>query len=590
MTFRASQQKPVLAALLLSILPAAVWAEGDSGINRIVAALEANDGIAAEAEAANLLKAGRPRSEIAAYMGEAQLLKRNLVEARKWLGPGDFSKATAGSGYRQLGRLNQLEGDFDAAANAYDRANTLIPSDPDLWVDIGRLRYETGAQIQAVEASDFAVRLGPDNPGALQFRGQLLRDSAGPAAAIPLFEKALANHPDDLALMGEYAAVLGETGAASKMLTVTRAMISRDPENPQAHFLQAVLAARAGKDGLAQRLLWKTSAHHRDTPAGLLLSGIIDLKTGNHGNAAQTFDQLFTLQPQNPQVRNLLASALSQAGAHRELIERFGSHADRADAAPYLLTLVARAHEELDERGKAAAYLDRAAGSSDRRIFALESAATAPVAEALLRERPGSIDRARDLLRALTGSGQTRRAAELAAGLVPRYPGSADVRILAGDAFFANGNASGSLIHYGQAAKVRSNASLVGRITAALGALGRRDDARLQLGNFLNSNPLNAAAAFAAGEWAFADGEYALALQYFAHASKQSSSQQDPEKFVLYSGAALKSGDVELAIDLAQDAFELQPASRNAARALMLAYKARGESKAVLAPLRRMAK
>ncbi len=68
----------------------------------------------------------------------------------------------------------------------------------------------------------------------------------GLVASLPWFEKGLKAAPDDLSLLGEYAATLGEIGRAKDMLRVTRHMIELDGENPRAFYLQAVLAARAG--------------------------------------------------------------------------------------------------------------------------------------------------------------------------------------------------------------------------------------------------------------------------------------------------------------------------------------------------------
>src|SRR3546814_17442909 len=61
----------------------------------------------------------------------------------------------------------------------------------------------------------------------------------------------------DLALI-EDAATLGDLGRMRAMLAVTRRAIAADPADPRAYYLQAVLAARAGRFDLARVLLQKT--------------------------------------------------------------------------------------------------------------------------------------------------------------------------------------------------------------------------------------------------------------------------------------------------------------------------------------------
>src|SRR3546814_6376563 len=65
----------------------------------------------------------------------------------------------------------------------------------------------------------------------------------------------------DLALI-EDAATLGDLGRMRAMLAVTRRAIAADPADPRAYYLQAVLAARAGRFDLARVLLQKRSEEH----------------------------------------------------------------------------------------------------------------------------------------------------------------------------------------------------------------------------------------------------------------------------------------------------------------------------------------
>jgi tetratricopeptide (TPR) repeat protein len=345
-----------IAALMLS----AASASPVSPLHEADAALARRDGIAAEAAARRALDAGVPRGEVAARIGEAELLQGDLGDARRWLAAGEFSDATRQRGFHALGGLEMAEGDLAAAARAFDRALASGPGSARLWVDIGRLRYRAGQHHLALAAGAKAIAIDPDEPRAIEFQAQLIRDSAGVVAALPWFERALEGAPDDLGLLGEYAATLGEAGRHKAMLRVARRMVELDPRHPRAYYLQAVLAARAGLDDLARRLLARTNGAYDHVPAGLLLAGVLELRTGNAGLAVERFDALARRQPENAMAPLLMGRALLAHGEASEVIARLGPKADRPDASPYLLALVGRAHEQLGRRRDAARYLDRA--------------------------------------------------------------------------------------------------------------------------------------------------------------------------------------------------------------------------------------
>src|SRR6187549_1343204 len=292
------------------------------------------------------------------FAGEAQLLQDDTSAARRWLGEGRFDAASAQRGFHALALLEVVDGNIAAAGHAFDMAFAQGPENARLWVDIGRFRYGNGQHYLAVAAADRALAVDPADARALEFRGQLLRDAQGVRAAQAWFSKAVDRAPGDLGLLGEYAATLGEAGEYREMLRVARRMVELDPRQPRAYFLQAVLAARAGKDDLARRLLWRTDGAYDEEPAGQLLAGILELRTGNPALAVDQFDALVRKQPDNVRATLLLGRALLAAGDANEVVARFGPAAARADASPYLLTLVGRAYEQLDRRAEAAAYLD----------------------------------------------------------------------------------------------------------------------------------------------------------------------------------------------------------------------------------------
>ncbi|MBC2664836.1 tetratricopeptide repeat protein [Novosphingobium flavum] len=578
----------VLAAGLIAASPGGAVEGAAAGLVRQAdAALGRSDGIAAEMALRKAMAAGLPREAAAARMGEAFIDQRDPAKARKWLAPGQFSRDEALRGFRLLGQLEMNAGNLAAAGRALDRALAIAPGNSGLWLDIARLRYAGGEQVQSVAAAQRAVELDPGSPRVLQYRGLMVRDRFGLAAGLPWFEAGLKQHPNDLGLLSEYAATLGEIGRAREMVAVTRRMIELDPGNGRALFLQAVLAARAGDVALARRLLGRVSGEVAGRPSTQLLQGIVELEAGNARHAAGLFDALSQRQPQNRLVRLLLARSLAASGEARRLVDSFSAEALRPDASPYLQTLVARAYEDLGQRDQAAPFLDRAARGSPGMAAAVAEAGAPGSLAAVQGERPGQPDAAVPYARALLGAGQAQAAAAVTERLVQLSPGSAESQIAAGDLRLMRGDLAGAVDAYRISAAVRLGDDLLVRLVEAYGRAGLSGEAEALVGRLRASSPhdrtaMRLAAGFAArrGDWA----EAAALLRWLS--AKGGGRDARIEADLAF--ALLRAGDGKGAMAAAGRAWAMQPAglAGTGAMALVLGKSDPGAAQAFTVRLR----
>ncbi len=569
------------AAIILLSVPATADTVRDP-LMEARAALDRGDGIAAEMAARRALDDGAGRDAVAAYLGEAELLQGDLAQARAWLGPRRFGSDGEARGFHALGRLEAIEGNFGAAAQAYDAALAAGPETARLWVDIGRLRYLSGQHRLALVAADRALALDSSDPRALEFSGQLLRDAQGPVAAAAWFERAVRHAPDDLGLLGEYAASLAEANRNREMLAVARRMVEIDPRHPRAYFLQAVLAARAGEDNLARRLLARTGGAYDDVPAGRLLSGALELRTGNAALAVDQFDALARREPDNAVASLLLGRALLANGEANEVAARFAARADRGDASPYLLTLVGRALEQLDRRAEAARYLDRAAGDLPQRVAALpEGGAVAD----------GGAAAAIPLLRGSLAQGRLGEARARSIALRSAFPDSADVARVAGDVAFLTSDPAAALAEYRRAAAVRPDLALVRRMAAVLQALGREEDAAALVTDYMGRHPRDGNAAALLGRLYAERGDWRLAAPLLAFAGRAGGGHDDPRLLADLAVAQLLSGERAGAAHTARRAYALQRANGRVTAALARIMREGGQAReadALLAKARQL--
>lgn len=582
--------KPWLGVLMAILLAGPALGEGRDNLAEARDALRRGDGIAAETLLRAALHRGIPAREVAARMGEAELLQHDLMEAGRWLRPEDFSPSEQGHGYRMLGRLEMMEGNLDAAGKAFDEALRADPRNATLWVDIGRLRYLAGDQFSALDAAERALRIDPKEPGALEFQGQLVRDSKGPRAALPFFAAALKQAPENLSVMGEYAATLGEAGRARDMLTVTRRMIAIDGRDPRAFYLQAVLAARAGNDDLARRLLWRTGDAYRKTPAAMLLTGVLELRAGNMQTASDALEALWRMQPDNGQVAVLVARALQLDGRHAELVSRFSELTRRGDASPYLLEVVGRSCEALERRDEAAFFLDRAAMLRGGVVAALPDATSIDVLEARWRDAPGEPRRILSLVRQLLALGHYAKARSIVDEVRGKFPGSSDVLFLSGDVELMAGNPQAALEHYRGVARIRMSGLLVERMVKAELALGRPQSAEALLVAYFLQHPMDGSTASRIAQFAADRKDWPRAEAALAFALRQGGNARDPLLLATFALARVGLGDGGAALPDAEKAYRLQPGNAYVTRSYGLALKAAGKESSSAAMLAKAAR
>lgn len=509
-----------LVALALAVPGAAAGDAAPGSVAEARTALGRGDGIAGEMLLRRALAAGAPRTAIAARMGEAYLAQNDLRRAREWLGDARFAPDVAAHGFRMLGRLEMAERNFAAADAAFARALQAAPEDAALWVDIARLRYIRGDQAEAIAAADRAVQLDPANVRGLELRGLMVRDAYGQRAALPWFEAGLKQSPADLALLGEYAATLGEMGRAREMLTITRHMIALDRRNARAFYLQAVLAARAGDVALGRRLLDRAGKDAERIPGVLLLRGALELQAGNANAAVEPLSQLLRRQGGNRAARLLLARALQAAGHCADLVSGMSSAAHEPGTSPYLQIVTARCLETLGERAAAGELLDRASSLAPVTPIAVS-------VEELARDQAG--------------------------------PASAPALALAGDLRLAQNDIAGAVDAWRASAAIRMTDGLLLRLAGTYARAGRVDDADSLIRAVLFNSPRNQTALRLAAQSVAAHGHWTSAAAILEHLSRTGGSR-DAMLLGALAGARKMAGDTAGAQAASALAARLMPA------------------------------
>ena len=452
-------------------------------------ALELFDAVAARAALDKAISLGIPEAETAHLLGHAHWLLGDFDHARDLLSSKTIPVKNRPYADRILSRVNIDMGDTIAAEQVLNRALKLSPNDSKLWTEIARFRLVIANQGGAIDAADYALKLDPNNLRAIEMRGRLVRSQFGVIAALPWFERALQVSPNDVPVLEEYGATLGEAGRYADMLEQARKIISLDSNNARAFYMQAVIAARAGNYDLARRLIPRLGGNFGDLPGPILLSAIVEYAAGNWNIAVDHFERLVEMQPSNIKLRTLLARAMHKAGNHRDAWDAIAPIVDRPDADSYTVMLGARILEALGERTPAAGRLDRAAYPRfvASKPFAVRQSLAGAASEA--RRNPRNASVVIPYIRLLLANNDTETARNQANQLLDGNAGVVAAQLVSGDVEMAAGNAAGAIAAYERARKIAFTCPTMLRLVAAYRSAGNNAAASKTISEFQTFNP-----------------------------------------------------------------------------------------------------
>jgi Flp pilus assembly protein TadD len=444
-------------------------------------------GVAAEGALNRAVAAGMPAARLHQLFAEAYLLQgdpdRALAEA------GRAPPPYAGSALKVRARALASKGDVPRAIALLDGLIERNPRDGGAYGDLGRIRMDAGDVLGADVAARQALALNPTNLAALVLAGEVVRSRYGLRAALPWFRKALERDAYYHPALIEYAATAGDAGLNATALEASRRALATRPGSPQALYLQAVIAARAGKRDLARALLGRTGDAGLDMPGVVLLAGLLAYADGGYEQAVVSFRELAGRQPMNLVARRLLGAALLRSGDARGALDALRPMAMRADADSYTLMLVGRAFEATGERSWAARFLDRAARLTlaDPRPFASDGGPAA-LANAVANA-PGDPALVVAYVRSLIDAGDIVAADRQSQAIATASPGAPEAQLLAGDVSAALGRFGPALMRYRQAADLRFDAPILLRLAEAADRAGQRRQGAEALALYLAQNP-----------------------------------------------------------------------------------------------------
>lgn len=461
------------------------WGAAQAMIAR--AAIATGDGPAAVGAIERALALGYPPARLHHLLARAHWLAADpeaaLVEVRRTAPR--FRDYAA----RVEARIAADEGDAGRAERLLVSLLVRHPRSAPTWIDLGRIRYGAGDLAGAWDAAARAVAIDRSDPAVLTLAAELVRTRYGLSAALPWFDAALKRDAAFPAALIEQAATQGEMGRNADMLASVRRALAAQPAHPQAFYLLAVMAARAGRYDLARAMLGRGGEDSGGMPGVLFLQGALDYAQDRPQQAIGAWSELVARQPMNVAARRLLGAAQWRAGDAKGALATLRPIALRADADSYSLGVVARAFEATGEREWAARILDRAGATAAGGSAPFGNDDALPVLELAMLQSPGDPAKVVEYVRGLVEAGRHQDALARALDLAREAPGAPAAQLLVGDVLTAMGRPGEALTAYRGAASLSFTAPALLRLIESATASRRPAMATRALELYLPQNP-----------------------------------------------------------------------------------------------------
>ena len=521
-------------------------------------AIRLGDGVGAEAAVKGALGAGAKDAALRPLLARAYAMQGEGARALETLEGGPVIPEMMGEAAWVAGDVHLANGDLFAAREAYDRAVHELPRNSALWVDVARFREANADALGARDAVDYAIELDKANSAALAFKANLVRSGEGLEASLSWYADALKADPDNADALIDQAATLGDLGRYRDMLAALRHAATIVPRDPRLYYLQAVLAARAGRYALARSLLQRTRGELDEQPSFMLLSGVVELELGGEAVAATWADRLLAEQPHNFTARRILAAAEWADGDPDAAREALLPLVRRPDADSWSLILAARTEAELGRDMESADYMGRAAALSPGEAvpFAIDDdyGLVAMAADAA----PLDPAKAIPAIAADLASGNGVRAIDRAVRLRDANRGVADAHILLGDAALAGGRFALAVEAYRAARAIDAGERTTLRLANALYRAGDAAGSGAAILALRDGQPSSIAADRLAGHLAMDLEHWDQAIGHFERVRRRIG---DRDVVILreLARAWAAKGDDARALVLIDRAYRLQP-------------------------------
>lgn len=228
-------------------------------------------------------------------------------------------------------------GDGRRAETLYKETLRQAPDHADAWHCLGRLVYEHGNHLDALECVEKSIRLRPRVAEFQATFGLILRAMGKAEAALEATRRALRISGDSAHVLVAHGLALSANGQRAEAVKILRRAVARDPANVDAHMWLGTELALSGQPGAAVAPFRATRklAPARAEPAYNLACALRDC--GEAESALAEFRAALALRPGYFEAKvNLALMLMDQAPDEAEALLRDAAALQPRSARPWI--------------------------------------------------------------------------------------------------------------------------------------------------------------------------------------------------------------------------------------------------------------
>jgi len=212
----------------------------------------------------------------------------------------------------------------------------------------------------AVELIRAELRRSPNNARLWTFQGIAFAGEGDNSNALLSFKNALKIEPNNVGALAGAAQSAYATNKSAEAVPLLNRLLRLRPDEPTAHAMLAVLEYREGNCADATTHFEKAGEVIRSQIDGLNAFGTCLVKLKKLGQAESVFSQALKLRPEDRRERHLLASLEIMTRKPQEALATLKPLLDDADPSADTLQLASAAYEDLGDTPRAVETLRQA--------------------------------------------------------------------------------------------------------------------------------------------------------------------------------------------------------------------------------------
>lgn len=263
-----------------------------------------------------------------------------------------------------VGQAQLALGNVEAARVAFAGALTAQPKYVPAHLGQARVWAQARDLGQASTAVDAALAVAPNDPEALQFKGDILVAQKQLEPGLAAYQKAVAAKPDFLAGHTAIVSLLLQQRKVDDATKQLNAMQQVSPGHPQTLYLQALIAYLKKDFPAAREAILQQLRAAPDNLRGLLLAGAIELELKSYSQSEMYVLKVLDHLPQQRLARRTLVMSQLRSGQPGKALESLKPVLNNIGNDPNMLSLAGEVFIMNGQPAQAAEFFAKAAAIS----------------------------------------------------------------------------------------------------------------------------------------------------------------------------------------------------------------------------------